>query len=136
MPGAEYVVGVIVKPSGVVTSALLQAGNVTVQADEYEAKDADGNTADRKAINHRLLMHTDFIVAKNDPIPVTGDTVTYTGVNAPTVSSAGVVSGTFGVGGTSSVSARVTGDVTVNSSNTDFVQGSFEAVRDLVNGIP
>ena len=136
MAGEEYVVGVIVKPSGAVTGALLQAGNVTVQADEYEAKDADGNTADRKTLNHRLLMHTDFIVAKNDLIPVQGDIVSFVGVTSPTVSSAGVVTGAFSVGGTATVSARVLGDVTVNSSNGDYVQGSFEAVRDLVNGLP
>ena len=131
----SYVVGVLVKPSGT-SSALYQAGNPTAQADAYAAKDENGNTADRQFRDHRITVHSEFIVGANDPVPVPGDTVTFVGVNAPTVSAAGVVSGTFSVGGTASMAARVNGDVSITTRNTDYVQGSFDAVRDLVNGLP
>ena len=131
----DYTVGTIITPSGV-TDALFQAGNATMAADEYEAKDVNGNTVDRKSINHRITIHSEFIVAAGSPIPTPGATVTITGVNAPTVSADGAVTGTFSTGGTSTISARVTGDVTVSSSNSDYVQGSFDAVHDLVNNLP
>lgn len=132
---SDYFKGVLITPSGTST-ALYQVGNATMEADEYEAKDAHGNTADRQTINHRLNLHCEYIVAAGEAVPVPGATIGFSGVSIPTVDSAGNISGTFSVGGTASVNARVQTGVSVNTSNQDYIQGSFDAVHDIVNNLP
>ncbi|MGN0879907.1 MAG: hypothetical protein ACI4WT_10735 [Oligosphaeraceae bacterium] len=138
MAETKYAVGLIANVDGFSTF-LWQSNNLTVECDEYEAKDEKGNTKVVQHINHRVKGSVEAIVPLDTSLPVPGQTVTLKGVTLPTVDADGKVSGSLtldSAASTTGVAFLVTGTPSVSQSNTDFVKCSFEVTRYLVNGLP
>ncbi len=138
MAETKYAVGLIANVDGFSTF-LWQSNNLTVECDEYEAKDEKGNTKVVQHINHRVKGSVEAIVPLDTSLPVPGQTVTLKGITLPTVDADGKVTGSLtlnSAGSTGGESFLVTGTPSVNQSNTDFVKCSFEVTRYLVNGLP
>ncbi|MBQ7177544.1 MAG: hypothetical protein IJS08_09025 [Victivallales bacterium] len=134
---STYHVGIIAKPSGLSKFAF-QSSNPSIEADEYEVKDENGNTIAVKHKNHRVKISVEAIIPKAAGVPVPGQTISMSGFDMPSVDEDGEVSGSFGVNESSSTSYdfKVNGTPSITQSNTDWIKCSFEAVRYLVNGIP
>lgn len=138
MADTKYAVGLIANVDGYSTF-LWQSNNLTVECDEYEAKDEKGNTKVVQHINHRVKGSVEAIVPLDTSLPVPGQTVTLKGITLPTVDSDGKVTGSLTLNSADSsggTSFLVTGTPSINQSNTDFVKCSFEVTRYLVNGLP
>ena len=138
MAETKYAVGLIANVDGFSTF-LWQSNNLTVECDEYEAKDEKGNTKVVQHINHRVKGSVEAIVPLDTSLPVPGQTVTLKGITLPTVTADGTVSGSLTLNSADSgggTSFLVTGTPSINQSNTDFVKCSFEVTRYLVNGLP
>ncbi len=136
---SKYYVGLMATPSeSAFEKFLFQANNLTMETDEYEAKDENGNTAVVQLINHRVRASLEAIVGKKMAIPVPGTIVKLNHLKLPTVAADGTVTGTFEVDPTSATEIEflVTGSPSNNQSNTDFPHCSFEVVRYLANGVP
>ena len=133
----DYNVGIVAKPDGFATF-MWQSINMTVESDEYSVKDHNGNTAVITHRDHRAKATLEAVIPKNTPVPVVGQTVGLVGIDLPTVSTAGVCSGTFGLNSANStaVAFTVTGTPQISQSNTDYTKASIEVTRYLVNGLP
>lgn len=136
---AKYYVGLMAVPTDAAFAKFLfQANNLTMETDEYEAKDEKGNTKVVQLINHRVRATLEAIIGKDMAIPVPGTIVKLNHLKLPTVAADGTVSGTFEIDPTAvtEIEFLVTGSPSNNQSNTDFPRCSFEVVRYLVNGVP
>lgn len=94
MADTKYAVGLIANVDGYSTF-LWQSNNLTVECDEYEAKDEKGNTKVVQHINHRVKGSVEAIVPLDTSLPVPGQTVTLKGITLPTVDADGKVSGSL-----------------------------------------
>jgi len=135
----DYNTGLISKIDGSgFTDFLFQSHNLTIEADEYEAKDENGNTVAHVLKNHRAKMTVEAIIPAAAKVPVPGETVGVKGISVPTVTAAGAVSGDFKVDTTitTAVNFKVVGTPAINQSGTDFTKATFDLARYLVNEIP
>ena len=136
----EYLVGTFTLPSGAGYSDFLwQSSSISVEADEYEAKDELGQTVVLTETNHRLKISLEAIIKKGDTIPVPGMKVSLSGVTAPSVTASGgtttIASGLV-YDGTGTISdAIVTGTPQITESNTDYIKCSFEVTKHLTRTV-
>ncbi len=135
----EYLVGTFTLPSGNDYSEFLwQSSSVSVEADEYEAKDELGQTVVLTETNHRLKISLEAIIKKDETIPVPGMKVSLSGVTAPTVTASGgttVVSSGLVYGSGTISDAIVTGTPQITESNTDYIKCSFEVTKHLTRTV-
>lgn len=133
----EYLVGVISKPSGM-TKFLWQNNNLGIDADDFAAKDENGNTKVTCHRDHRLTGDLTAVIPTNVKVPVKGETITLTGIELPTVDSEGNVSGDFKINpeATTPIIVEVNGASNINQSNQAYVEVTLSVIRYLVNGIP
>lgn len=134
---ADYLVG-ITGSLDTYTEFLLQVFGLGVEADEYEAKDGDGNTAAHQLINHRAKINVEAIIPKGQEIPVVGQTVSVKGVSLPTVAADGTVTGGIKIDESVStgVNFKITGTSQIDQSNAEFDKARLELTAWLVNTIP
>lgn len=134
---SDYLVGVVTTIDGQ-SDMLIQNAKLTMETDEYEAKDENGNTAAHQLINHRVKISFEAVVADGAAVPAPGSEIEIPGVTLPTISAAGAVTGTFKIDPsvTAKTKFKVTGTPELTQTNTDYKKYSMEATRWLVNGIP
>lgn len=134
---ADFLIGVVTTIDSQ-ADILIQSANLTMETDEYEAKDENGNTAAHQLVNHRVKLSFETIIANGKALPAPGTTIEVPGIVLPTVSASGVVSGTLKID--SSVTAKtkfkVTGTPQLSQSNTEFKKYSMEATHWIVNSLP
>lgn len=133
----EYLVGVITKPDGM-SEFLWQNVNLGVDADDYEAKDEDGNVKQTDHRNHRLEGELNALIPVKTKVPVKGEVIELTGIDLPTVDSKGNVTGDFKINPDSStkIKVKVNGKSNVTQNNQGYQEVTLSVIRYLVNGIP
>ena len=137
----DYKVGTLKLFGELGTDFLFQTSNLYIATDHSEAPDENGNTAAVQDFNHRAVADMEAVIPRGTGLPVTGQTVQVKGVTLPTVTSDGVVSGTFAMdsqitSSSTAVNFRVTGEPRVTAQNNAFTHFSMQATRWLVNGLP
>lgn len=133
----EYLVGVITKPDGM-SEFLWQNNNLGIDADDYEAKDENGNVKQTDRRNYRLTGQLTALVPVKTKIPVKGETIDLTGIDLPTVDAQGNLSGDFKINPDSStkIPVMVNGTSNVTQNNQGYQEVTLDIIRYLVNGIP
>jgi hypothetical protein len=133
----EYLVGVLTKPTGH-QHFLWQNNNLGVDADDYEAKDENGNTKLTAHLNHRLTGDLTAIIPAGVKIPVKGEIIELTGVELPTIDARGNITGDFKINPESNTPVKVVvnGASNVTQNNQGYQEVTLSVVRYLVNGIP
>lgn len=133
----EYLVGVITKPDGMSNFAW-QNNNLGIDADEYEAKDENGNVVQTDRRNYRLTGELNALVPVKTKIPVKGEVIELTGIDLPTVDAKGNVTGDFKINpdSTNKIKVLVNGTSNVTQNNQGYQEVTLSVIRYLVNGIP
>jgi hypothetical protein len=133
----EYLVGVITKPDGM-SDFLWQNNNLGIDADDYEAKDENGNVKQTDRRNYRLTGELNALVPVKTKIPVKGEVIELTGIDLPTVDAQGNVTGDFKINpdSTNKIKVLVNGTSNVTQNNQGYQEVTLSVIRYLVNGIP
>ena len=123
---------------------LWQSSNISLESDEYEAKNAMGNVKCLTQINHRIKLSLEAIFPLDTDLPKIGDKVKLCNVELPSYNEqSNTLQGNFKINDGQGDSATpgteeflVTGTVSVSQSNTDYMKCSFEVTRWLCVGVP
>ena len=131
---ATYSKGVLSPGTGVGTDFLWQSRGSSVESDKATAAENKGNAKAEAYYNYRLKVKIEAIIPAAAGIPIPGQTVALTNIIIPTVT-AGVVSGSFGVG-TGTANFYVEPGASITESNTEYNKVSIELIRYLNNALP
>jgi hypothetical protein len=112
----------------------------TIESDDSEIQDQDGNVAFVQHYNHRAVVSCNVVVPRGYPVPVKGASVTLKGVTLPTFDATGKCSGnpTITISEDPSQGSEVQFLVTASAltmSNTGVTTGSITLTRYLENGL-
>lgn len=138
----KYQVGILCHSGN--AKFLWQSSNITLESDEYEAKNDKGNVKCLTQINHRIKLSLEAIFPLGTDIPKIGDKVKLCNVSLPSYDEgSNKLTGNFKINEATGDSATpaseeflVTGTVSVTQSNTDYMKCSFEVTRWLCVGVP
>ncbi len=135
---ATYKVGTL-KIADAVSGLIMQDCNISMEADEAQVKDENGNVAYLQYYNHRAVASINAVIPKGSAVPIIGATVEIKGVTLPSpaadgsMTSANVTISTDNTAGTAVEFVVTSSQIT--SSNSDVDKYTLTATRFLENGL-
>ena len=132
---ATYKVGTL-KIADAVSGLIMQDCNISMEADEAQVKDENGNL---QYYNHRAVASINAVIPKGSAVPIIGATVEIKGVTLPSpaadgsMTSANVTISTDNTAGTAVEFVVTSSQIT--SSNSDVDKYTLTATRFLENGL-
>ena len=132
-----YNKGVIDSDAGL-TGFLHQTRSTSIECDLATATDHNGNVCAVKFFNHRAKVKLDAVLPDSAGVPVPGSVLSIEGITLPSVSAAGVISGTYKIDPSVTIGVKfaVIGSPSAAETNNDYRKCSIEAQRHIVLGIP
>ncbi len=134
---AKYKVGTL-KIADSVSGLIMQDCNLSMEADEAQVKDENGNVAYLQYYNHRAVANINAVVPKGSTVPIIGATIQIKGVTLPTPAEDGSMSSaniTLSEDGTGDAIDFVVTSSQITASNSDVDKYTLTASRFLENSL-